>query len=203
MTGRANGAEEAARDGCGSGCSLLARHQVELQDSAQRREICCCCRMWSDLKDGVSKDRRAAVSGLMGTRRPLWWTGNHGGGRAAGHRARQLGALELVEQSNPAGVAVMGDAAYGDSLMPRSGGQSAGPAQPETLPQVTLTWPRAVTWRARLLQKRTDRTGRVHRLRAFQFDGAVCMRPRVVYRNRRGLCSGADRVPPATGHWHG
>ncbi len=113
-----------------------------------------------------------------------------------GNAPDNLGALELVEQSEASTGApvaeAMGDAAYGDGgtrqtfaeagrrlvakvpgrpdrkhfpkndfHLDPAAGRGAGPAG-----QVTRT--------IVLAGKRTDRTGRVYRLQAFQFDGAVC-----------------------------
>ena len=106
------------------------------------------------------------------------------------------GALELVEESGAsAGVPVVeavGDAAYGDGgtrqtfadagriLVARVPGQPNRKHFPKEdfvidLAADTCTYPAGqVTHTIVPVGKRTDRTGRVHRLQAFQFDGAVC-----------------------------
>ena len=102
-----------------------------------------------------------------------------------GNAPDNLGALELVEQSEASTGSVveeaMGAAAYGDgswwpkcragptrSHFPKddfhldlAAGSCTGPAGPVTRTIVPTG-------------KRTDRTGRIYRLQAFQFDGAVC-----------------------------
>ena len=114
-----------------------------------------------------------------------------------GNAADNLGALELVEESEVnTGVPVqeaMGDAAYGDGgtrqaladagrkLVARVPGRRTGSA----FPRMTLssTWRRAVapvrrdscTHNIVPAGRRTDAAGRVHRLRACQFDGSECM----------------------------
>ncbi len=165
------------------------------------------------LRDGVSKDRMLSVPdpelrhGHKSSRRRC-----HGHQAAIvvdtdsqlitavdvlpGNAPDNLGALELVEQSEASTGApvaeAMGDAAYGDGgtrqtfadagrrlvakvpgrpdrkhfpkndfHLDPAAGRGAGPAG-----QVTRT--------IVLAGKRTDRTGRVYRLQAFQFDGAVC-----------------------------
>ena len=113
-----------------------------------------------------------------------------------GNAPDNLGALELVEQSEAnAGVAVteaMGDAAYGDggtrqefadagrALVAKAPGRPNRKHFPKhdfhlDLAAGSCTCPAGqVTHTIVPAGKRTDRTGRVHRLRAFQFDGAVC-----------------------------
>ena len=107
-----------------------------------------------------------------------------------------LGALELVEQSEASTGApvdeAMGDAAYGDGGT-RQAFADAGrrlvvkvPGRPNRshfpkndfhldLAAGSCTCPAGQVTRTIVpAGKRTDRTGRVHRLQAFQFDGAVC-----------------------------
>ena len=111
-----------------------------------------------------------------------------------GNAPDNLGALELVEQSEATtGVPVeeaMGDAAYGDT---RQAFADAGrtliarvPGRPDRkhfpkddfvidLAAGSCTCPAGqVTHTIVPAGKRTDRRGRVHRLQAFQFDGAEC-----------------------------
>ena len=113
-----------------------------------------------------------------------------------GNAPDNLGALELVEQSEAnTGVPVeeaMGDAAYGDGAT-RQTFADAGrklvarvPGRPDRqrfpkddfgidLAAGSCTCPAGqVTHTIVPAGKRTDAAGRVHRLRAFQFDGAVC-----------------------------
>ena len=108
-----------------------------------------------------------------------------------------LGALELVEQSEAnTGVPVqeaMGDAAYGDGAT-RQAFADAGrklvarvPGRPDRqcflkddfvidLAAGSCTCPAGqVTHNIVPTGRRTDSAGRVHRLRAFQFDGSECM----------------------------
>ena len=108
-----------------------------------------------------------------------------------------LGALELVEQSEAnTGVPVqeaMGDAAYGDGGT-RQAFADAGrklvarvPGRPDRqrfpkddfvidLAAGSCTCPAGqVTHNIVSAGRRTDAAGRVHRLRAFQFDGSECM----------------------------
>ena len=108
-----------------------------------------------------------------------------------GNAPDNLGALELVEASEAnTGVPVeeaMGDAAYGDT---RQAFADAGrtliarvPGRPDRkhfpkddfvidLPAGSCTCPAGqVTHTIVPAGRRTNRTGRVHRLRAFQFDG--------------------------------
>ena len=113
-----------------------------------------------------------------------------------GNAPDNLGALELVEQSEAnTGVPVeeaMGDAAYGDGDT-RQAFADAGrrlvakvPGRPDRkhFPKDDFVIDLAagsctclagqVTHTIVPAGKRTDRTGRVHRLQAFQFDGAEC-----------------------------
>ena len=113
-----------------------------------------------------------------------------------GNAPDNLGALELVEQSEAnTGVPVeeaMGDAAYGDGAT-RQTFADAGrklvarvPGRPDRqrfpkddfgidLAAGSCTCPAGqVTHTIVPAGKRTDAAGRVHRLQAFQFDGAVC-----------------------------
>ena len=113
-----------------------------------------------------------------------------------GNAPDNLGALELVEQSEAnTGVPVeesMGDAAYGDgetrqafadagrTLIARVPGRPNRKHFPKDdfvidLAAGSCTCPAGqVTHTIVPAGKRTDRTGRVHRLQAFQFDGAEC-----------------------------
>ena len=113
-------------------------------------------------------------------------------GKAPDH----LGALELVEQSEASTGSVaeeaMGDAAYGDGgtrqTFAEAGRQLVArvPGRPERkhfpkddfhldLVSGSCTCPAGqVTHTMVPAGKRTDAAGRVHRLQAFQFDGAVC-----------------------------
>ena len=130
-----------------------------------------------------------------------------------GNAPDNLGALELVEQSETnTGVPVeeaMGDAAYGDGAT-RQTFADAGrrlvarvPGRPNRkhfpkddfvidLAAGSCTCPAGqVTGTIVPVGKRTDRTGRVHQMRAFQFDGAVCggcpLRPRcIAAKGRKG-----------------
>ena len=121
-----------------------------------------------------------------------------------GNAPDNLGALGLVERSEAnTGVPaeeVLGDAAYGDgdtrqafadaerTLIARVPGRSNGKHFPKEdflidLEAGTCTCPAGnVTRRLRPSGTRTDPTGRIHRLRGFRFDGAVCgvcsLRPR-------------------------
>ena len=113
-----------------------------------------------------------------------------------GNAPDNLGALELVEQSEASTGSVveeaMGDAAYGDGGT-RQAFADAGrrlvakvPGRPDRkhfpkndfhldLAAGSCTCPAGqVTHAIVPAGKRTDRTGRVYRLQAFQFDGAVC-----------------------------
>ena len=114
-----------------------------------------------------------------------------------GNAPDNLGALELVEESEAnTGVPVqeaMGDAAYGDGGT-RQAFADAGrklvarvPGRPDRqrfpkddfvidLPAGSCTCPAGrLTHTIVPAGKRTDRTGRVHHLRAFQFDGSEFM----------------------------
>ena len=130
-----------------------------------------------------------------------------------GNAPDNLGALELVEQSEAnTGVPMEGalaDAAYGDGDT-RQGFADAGraliarvPGRPNRkhfpkedfridLEAGACTCPAGqVTGTIVPVGKRTDRTGRVHQMRAFQFDGAVCgvcpLRPRcIAAKGRKG-----------------
>ena len=113
-----------------------------------------------------------------------------------GNAPDNLGALELVERSEASTGSVveeaMGDAAYGDGGT-RQTFADAGrrlvakvPGRPDRkhfpkndfhldLAAGSCTCPAGqVTGAIVPAGKRTDRTGRVYRLQAFQFDGAVC-----------------------------
>ena len=166
-----------------------------------------------DLKDGVSRDR------MMSVHDPEMRHGRKSSSkRFDGHKAAivvdtdtqlitaadvlagnapdNLGALELVEQSEAsAGAAVteaMGDTAYGDGGT-RQAFADAGrqlvakvPGRPNRnhfpkhdfhldLAAGSCTCPAGqVTHTIVPAGKRTDRMGRVQQLQAFQFDGAVC-----------------------------
>ena len=113
-----------------------------------------------------------------------------------GNAADNLGALELVEQSETsAGVPVseaMGDTAYGDGgtrqvfvdagrkLVARVPGRPNRKHFPKEdfvidLVAGACTCPAGQVTRTIVpAGKRTDRTGTTHRLQAFRFDGAVC-----------------------------
>ena len=113
-----------------------------------------------------------------------------------GNAPDNLGSLELVEQSEAnTGVPVeeaMGDAAYGDGdtrqtfadagrrLVAKVPGRPGRKHFPKDdfvidLAAGSCTCPaRPVTHTIVPAGKRTDRRGRVHRLQAFQFDGAEC-----------------------------
>ena len=165
------------------------------------------------IRDGVSKDRMLSVHdpelrhGHKSSRRRF------NGHKAAivvdtdsqlitavdvlpGNAPDNLGALELVEQSEASTGSVveeaMGDAAYGDGGT-RQTFADAGrrlvakvPGRPDRkhfpkndfhldLAAGSCTCPAGqVTHAIVPAGKRTDRTGRVYRLQAFQFDGAVC-----------------------------
>ena len=123
-----------------------------------------------------------------------------------GNAPDNLGALELVEESEAnTDVAVdeaLGDAAYGDgdtrqafadagrTLIARVPGRPNRKHFPKDdfridLNEVTCTCPAGrVTRKLLPAGKRTGSTGRIHRLRAFRFDAAVCgvcpLRPRCV-----------------------
>ena len=107
-----------------------------------------------------------------------------------------LGALELVEASEASTGSVveeaMGDAAYGDGGTRQTFAEAGRrlvvkvPGRPDRkhfpkndfhldLAAGSCTCPAEQVTRTIVpAGKRTDRTGRVHRLQAFQFDGAVC-----------------------------
>ena len=165
------------------------------------------------IRDGVSKDRMLSVHdpelrhGHKSSRRRF------NGHKAAivvdtdsqlitavdvlpGNAPDNLGALELVEQSEASTGSVvdeaMGDAAYGDGGT-RQAFAEAGrrlvakvPGRPDRkhfpkndfhldLAAGSCTCPAGQVTRIIVpAGKRTDRTGRVYRLQAFQFDGAVC-----------------------------
>ena len=165
------------------------------------------------IRDGVSKDRMLSVHdpelrhGHKSSRRRF------NGHKAAivvdtdsqlitavdvlpGNAPDNLGALELVEQSEASTGSVveeaMGDAAYGDGGT-RQAFADAGrrlvakvPGRPDRkhypkhdfhldLAAGSCTCPAGqVTHAIVPAGKRTDRTGRVYRLQAFQFDGAEC-----------------------------
>ena len=113
-----------------------------------------------------------------------------------GNAPDNLGALELVEQSAASTGSVveeaMGDAAYGDGgtrqtfadagrrLVAKVPGRPDRKHYPKNdfhldLAAGSCTCPAGqVTHAIVPAGKRTDRTGRVYRLQAFQFDGAVC-----------------------------
>ena len=165
------------------------------------------------VKDGVSKDRMLSVHdpelrhGHKSSRRRF------DGHKAAivvdtdsqlitavdvlpGNALDNLGALELVEQSEASTGSVveeaMGDAAYGDGgtrqtfvdagrrLVAKAPGRPNRKHFPKhdfhlDLAAGSCTCPAGqVTHTIVPAGKRTDRTGRVHRLQAFQFDGAEC-----------------------------
>ena len=165
------------------------------------------------LRDGVSKDRMLSVHdpemrhGHQSSRRRF------DGHKAAivvdtdsqlitavdvlpGNAPDNLGALELVEQSEASTGSVveeaMGDAAYGDGgtrqtfadagrrLVAKAPGRPDRKHFPKNdlhldLAAGSCTCPAGqVTHAIVPAGKRTDGTGRVYRLQAFQFDGAVC-----------------------------
>ena len=113
-----------------------------------------------------------------------------------GNAADNLGALELVEQSEASAdvpvVEAMGDTAYGDGgtrqafadagrkLVARVPGLPNSKHFPKEdfvihLTQGSCTCPAGQITRAMApAGKRTDSTGTVHRLQAFRFEGAVC-----------------------------
>ena len=113
-----------------------------------------------------------------------------------GNAPDNLGALELVEQSEASTGApveeAMGDAAYGDGGTRQTFAEAGRrlvakvPGRPDRkhfpkndfhldLAAGSCTCPAGqVTGAIVPAGKRTDRTGRVYRLQAFQFDGAVC-----------------------------
>ena len=165
------------------------------------------------VRDGVSKDRMLSVHdpelrhGHKSSRRRF------NGHKAAivvdtdsqlitsvevlpGNAPDNLGALELVEQSEVSTGSVveeaMGDAAYGDGGTRQTFAEAGrrlvakAPGRPDRkhfpkndfhldLAAGSCTCPAGrVTHAIVPAGKRTDRTGRVYRLQAFQFDGAVC-----------------------------
>ena len=165
------------------------------------------------LRDGVSKDRMPSVHdpelrhGHKSSRRRF------DGHKAAivvdtdsqlitavdvlpGNAPDNLGALELVEQSEASTGSVveeaMGDAAYGDGgtrqTFAEAGRQLVAkvPGRPNRkhfpkddfhldLTAGSCTCPAGQVTRTIVpAGKRTDHTGRTYRLQAFQFDGAVC-----------------------------
>ena len=165
------------------------------------------------VRDGVSKDRMLSVHdpelrhGHKSSRRRF------NGHKAAivvdtdsqlitavdvlpGNAPDNLGALELVEQSEASTGSVveeaMGDAAYGDGgtrqtfadagrrLVAKVPGRPDRKHYPKNdfhldLAAGSCTCPAGqVTHAIVPAGKRTDRSGRVYRLQAFQFDGAVC-----------------------------
>ena len=165
------------------------------------------------VRDGVSKDRMLSVPdpelrhGHKSSRR------HFNGHKAAivvdtdsqlitavdvlsGNAPDNLGALELVEQSEASTGApmeeAMGAAAYGDGGSRQTFAEAGrrlvakAPGRPDRkhfpkndfhldLAAGSCTGPAGqVTHAIVPAGKRTDRTGRVHRLQAFQFDGAVC-----------------------------
>ena len=113
-----------------------------------------------------------------------------------GNAADNLGALELVEQSEASAdvpvVEAMGDTAYGDGgtrqafahagrkLVARVPGRPNRKCFPKDdfvidLAQGSCTCPAGQITRTIVpAGKRTDSTGTVHRLQAFRFDGTVC-----------------------------
>ena len=130
-----------------------------------------------------------------------------------GNAPDNLGALELVERSEAnTGAPVeetLGDAAYGDgdtrqafadagrTLIARVPGRPNRKHFPKEdfridLEAATCTCPAGqVTGTIVPVGKRTGRTGRIHQMRAFQFDGAVCgvcpVRPRcIAAKGRKG-----------------
>ena len=165
------------------------------------------------IRDGVSKDRMLSVHdpelrhGHKSSRRRF------NGHKAAivvdtdsqlitavdvlpGNAPDNLGALELVEQSEASTGSVveeaMGDAAYGDGGTRQTFAEAGRrlvakvPGRPDRkhypkndfhldLAAGSCTCPAGqVTHAIVPAGKRTDRTGRIYRLQAFQFDGAVC-----------------------------
>ena len=113
-----------------------------------------------------------------------------------GNAPDNLGALELVERSEVSTGSVvdeaMGDAAYGDGGTRQTFAEAGRrlvakvPGRPDRkhfpkndfhldLAAGSCTCPAGQATHAIVpAGKRTDRTGRVYRLQAFQFDGAVC-----------------------------
>ena len=172
-----------------------------------------CVRDGVSLRDGVSRDRMLSVHdpemrhGHKSSRRRF------DGHKAAivvdtdsqlitavdvlpGNAPDNLGALELVEQSEASTGSVveeaMGDAAYGDGGTRQTFAEAGRrlvakvPGRPDRkhfpkndfhldLAAGSCTCPAGqVTHAIVPAGKRTDGTGRVHRLQAFRFDGAVC-----------------------------
>ena len=168
---------------------------------------------WVSIRDGVSKDRMLSVHdpelrhGHKSSRRRF---NRH---KAAivvdtdsqlitavevlpGNAPDNLGALELVEQSEASTGSVveeaMGDAAYGDGGTRQTFAEAGRrlvakvPGRPDRkhfpkndfhldLAAGSCTCPAGqVTGAIVPAGKRTDGAGRVYRLQAFQFDGAVC-----------------------------
>ena len=165
------------------------------------------------LKEGVSKDRMVSVHDPQMRHGHKSKRKRFDGHKAAvvvdtesqlitavdvlpGNAADNLGALELVEQSEAsADVAVaeaMGDTAYGDGgtrqafadagrkLVARVPGRPNRKCFPKEhfvidLAQGSCTCPAGQITRTIVpAGKRTDSAGTVHRLQAFRFDGAVC-----------------------------
>ena len=182
------------------------------------------------LRDGVSKDRMLSLHdpelrhGHKSSRRRF------DGHKAAivvdtdsqlitavdvlpGNAPDNLGALELVEQSEASTGSVveeaMGDAAYGDGGTRQTFAEAGrrlvakAPGRPDRkhfpkndfhldLAAGSCTCPAGQVTRTIVpAGKRTDGAGRVYRLQAFQFDGAVCwvcpLRPQcIAAKGRRG-----------------
>ena len=135
-----------------------------------------------------------------------------------GNAPDHLGALELVEQSEASTGSVaeeaMGDAAYGDGgtrqtfaeagrqLVARVPGRAERKHFPKDdfhldLVSGSCTCPAGQVTRTMVpAGKRTDAAGRVHRLQAFQFDGAVCwacpLRSQCIAAKGRRGAAGAD-----------
>ena len=165
------------------------------------------------LNDGVSKDRMVSVHDPEMRHGHKSKSKRFDGHKAAvvvdtnsqlitavdvlpGNAADNLGALELVEQSeasaDAAVVEAMGDTAYGDGgtrqafadagrkLVARVPGRPNRKCFPKDdfvidLVAGSCTCPAGQITRAMVpAGKRTDSTGTVHRLQAFRFDGAVC-----------------------------
>ena len=165
------------------------------------------------LKDGVSKDRMVSVHDPQMRHGHKSKSKRFDGHKAAvvvdtdsqlitavdvlaGNAADNLGALELVEQSEASADVVvaeaMGDTAYGDGgtrqafadagrkLVARVPGRPNRKCFPKEdfvidLARGSCTCPAGqITHTIVPAGKRTDSTGTVHRLQAFRFDGAVC-----------------------------
>ncbi len=165
------------------------------------------------LKEGVSKDRMVSVHDPQMRHGHKSKRKRFDGHKAAvvvdtdsqlitavnvlpGNAADNLGALELVEQSEASAdvpvVEAMGDTAYGDGgtrqafahagrrLVARVPGRPNRKCFPKDdfvidLLAVSCTCPAGQITRTIVpAGKRTDGTGTVHRLQAFRFDGAVC-----------------------------